>query len=153
MKVTWLKKSSNLNQIGPFQTVTPVWIHRWRTLMIVVCLWAWTHLHPIHFWHNFFCIYRIVNIGVLMLLNILRFVRICNCFTGLFLMFWQINPAIYTNHQYSTSSETGKWFALCCALLWRSKNPSINIPQYYSTVIGKVHNRIVLVPVNQLRRI
>ena len=28
-KVTWLKKSSILTQIGRFQTVTPVWIHRW----------------------------------------------------------------------------------------------------------------------------
>ena len=28
-KVTRLKKSSNLTQIGHFQTVTPVWIHWW----------------------------------------------------------------------------------------------------------------------------
>ena len=28
-KVTWLKKSSNLTQIGRFRTVTPVWIHQW----------------------------------------------------------------------------------------------------------------------------
>ena len=28
-KVTWLKKSSILTQIGSFQTVTPVWIHQW----------------------------------------------------------------------------------------------------------------------------
>ena len=28
-KVTWLKKSSNLTQIGRFRTVTQVWNHRW----------------------------------------------------------------------------------------------------------------------------
>ena len=28
-KVTWLKKSSMLTQIGRFQTITPVWIHQW----------------------------------------------------------------------------------------------------------------------------
>ena len=28
-KVTWLKKSSNLTQIGRFRTATPVWIHWW----------------------------------------------------------------------------------------------------------------------------
>ena len=28
-KVTQLKKTSNLTQIGPFRTVTPVWIHWW----------------------------------------------------------------------------------------------------------------------------
>ena len=28
-KVTRLKKSSNLTQIGRFRTVTPVWIHQW----------------------------------------------------------------------------------------------------------------------------
>ena len=28
-KVTWLKKSSILTQIGSFRTVTPVWIHLW----------------------------------------------------------------------------------------------------------------------------
>ena len=29
LKVTRLKKSSNLTQIGPFRTVTPVWIRQW----------------------------------------------------------------------------------------------------------------------------
>ena len=28
-KVTWLKKLSNLTEIGPFRTVTPVWMHQW----------------------------------------------------------------------------------------------------------------------------